>query len=144
MAHSAGSLPAEDTKWWVVCQRARYSVRTKFGTRAGVLSDRVDYAPSAVGADSFDVAIATEVIEHLVRPHNLPGFAKQLLRPGGHLIISTPYHGYLKNPFIALSNKWDSHLSPPWDGGHIKLWSRKVSASFASTERLECLSYERA
>src|SRR6266700_523843 len=101
MAHSAGSLPAEDTKWWVVCQRARYSVRTKFGTRAGVLSDRVDYAPSAVGADSFDVAIATEVIEHLVRPHNLPGFAKQLLRPGGHLIISTPYHGYLKNPFIA-------------------------------------------
>ncbi len=131
MAHSAGSLPAEDTKWWVVCQRARYSVRTKFGTRAGVLSDRVDYAPSAVGADSFDVAIATEVIEHLVRPHNLPGFAKQLLRPGGHLIISTPYHGYLKNPFIALSNKWDSHLSPPWDGGHIKLWSRKVSAKLS-------------
>jgi hypothetical protein len=106
MAHSAGSLPAEDTKWWVVCQRGRYSVRTKFGTRAGVLSDRVDYDPSAVGADSFDVA--TEVIEHLVRPHNLPGFAKQLLRPGGHLIISTPYHGYLKNSFIALSNKWDS------------------------------------
>ena len=82
--------------------------------------------PSAVGAGSFDVAIATEVIEHLVRPRNLLGFAKQLLRPGGHLIISTPYHGYLKNLFIALSNKWDSHLAPLWDGGHIKLWSRKT------------------
>ena len=130
MAHSAGSLPAEDTKWWVVCQRGRYSVRTKFGTRAGVLSDRVAYDPSAVGADSFDVAIATEVIEHLVRPHNLPGFAKQLLRPGGPLIISTPYHGYLKNLVLALSNKWDSHLTPLWDGGHIKMWSRKTLSGF--------------
>ena len=86
----------------------------------------VDDDPSAVGADSFDVAIATEVIEHLVRPRNLPGFAKQLLRPGGHLIISTPYHGYLKNLVLALSNKWDSHLTPLWDGGHIKMWSRKT------------------
>jgi len=72
------------------------------------------------------------------------GRVSQLLRPGGRLIISTPYHGNLKNPFIALSNKWDSHLSPPWDGGHIKLWSRKVSASFASSERAECLCSERA
>jgi 2-polyprenyl-3-methyl-5-hydroxy-6-metoxy-1,4-benzoquinol methylase len=90
------------------------------------------------------VAIATEVIEHLVRPRNLPRFAKQLLRPGGYLIISTPYHGYLKNLVLALSNKWDSHLTPLRDGGHIKLWSRKVSASFASSERVECLSSEGA
>jgi len=23
-------------------------------------------------------------------------------------------------------NRWDSHASPLWDGGHIKLWSRKT------------------
>ncbi len=86
----------------------------------------VDDDPSAVGNASFDVAIATEVIEHLVRPRNLPRFAKQVLRPGGHLLISTPYHGYVKNLVLALSNKWDSHLTPLWDGGHIKLWSRKT------------------
>lgn len=86
----------------------------------------VDDEPSAVGTESFDVAIATEVIEHLVRPRNLPRFAKQVLRPGGHLIISTPYHGYLKNLFLALTNKWDAHLNPFWDGGHIKFWSRKT------------------
>jgi 2-polyprenyl-3-methyl-5-hydroxy-6-metoxy-1,4-benzoquinol methylase len=86
----------------------------------------VDDDPSVVGNESFDVAIATEVIEHLVRPRNLPRFAKQLLRPGGHLIISTPYHGYLKNFVLALTNKWDAHLNPFWDGGHIKLWSRKT------------------
>ena len=86
----------------------------------------VDDDTSAVGAESFDVAIATEVIEHLVRPVSLPGFAKQLLRSGGHLIISTPYHGYLKNLVLALTNKWDAHLNPFWDGGHIKFWSRKT------------------
>jgi 2-polyprenyl-3-methyl-5-hydroxy-6-metoxy-1,4-benzoquinol methylase len=86
----------------------------------------VDDDPSQVGDESFDVAIATEVIEHLVRPRNLVRFAKDVLRPGGHLIISTPYHGYLKNLVLAISNKWDSHLTPLWDGGHIKLWSRKT------------------
>ena len=86
----------------------------------------VDDDPSVIGNQSFDVAIATEVIEHLVRPFNLPHFAKQLLRPGGHLIISTPYHGYLKNLILALTNRWDAHLNPFWDGGHIKFWSYKT------------------
>lgn len=86
----------------------------------------VDDDPSLIGTESFDVAIATEVIEHLVTPLNLLHFAKQLLRRGGHLIISTPYHGYLKNLALALTNKWDSHLNPFWDGGHIKFWSYKT------------------
>ncbi|MGA7273476.1 MAG: class I SAM-dependent methyltransferase [Candidatus Udaeobacter sp.] len=86
----------------------------------------VDDDPTCVGDESFDVAIATEVIEHLVRPRDLLRFARQLLRGGGYLIISTPYHGYLKNLGLALTNKWDAHLSPFWDGGHIKFWSRKT------------------
>ncbi len=86
----------------------------------------VDDDPSQVGDESFDVVIATEVIEHLVRPRNLLRFAKKVIRPGGHLIISTPFHGYLKNLALALTNKWDSHLTPLWDGGHIKLWSHKT------------------
>ena len=63
---------------------------------------------------------------HLVRPGDLLRFAKRLLRAGGYLIISTPYHGYLKNLVLALTNKWDAHLSPFWDGGHIKFWSRRT------------------
>jgi 2-polyprenyl-3-methyl-5-hydroxy-6-metoxy-1,4-benzoquinol methylase len=86
----------------------------------------VEDDPSALGAETFDVAIATEVIEHVMRPASLPDFAQRLLRSGGHLIISTPYHGYLKNLVLALTNKWDAHLNPFWDGGHIKFWSRKT------------------
>jgi len=112
----------------VGCEPSADSVRLAQSSAPELLFHQlgVDDDASPIGNDSFDVAIATEVIEHLVRPRNLPRFAKQLLRPGGHVIISTPYHGYAKNLVLALANKWDAHLNPFWDGGHIKFWSRKT------------------
>lgn len=74
----------------------------------------------------FDAAVSTEVVEHLFSPHFLPIFARRLLKEGGYLIITTPYHGYIKNLAISLFGKWDSHHSPLWHGGHIKFWSRKT------------------
>ena len=112
----------------VGCEPSAESLRFAQRAASGLVFHRlgVDDDPSVMGNESFDMAIATEVIEHLVRPFNLPHFAKQLLRPGGHLIISTPYHGYLKNLILALTNRWDAHLNPFWDGGHIKFWSYKT------------------
>ena len=72
----------------------------------------------------FDTIISTEVIEHLYDPEGFITFCKQVLNDKGELIISTPYHGYLKNLALSLFNKWDTHMSPFWYGGHIKLWSR--------------------
>ncbi|MGB8702178.1 MAG: class I SAM-dependent methyltransferase [Thermosynechococcaceae cyanobacterium] len=72
----------------------------------------------------FDAVVSTEVIEHLFSPHLLPIFAKGTLRAGGYLIITTPYHGYLKNLLLSLFGKWDEHLTALWHGGHIKFWSR--------------------
>lgn len=72
----------------------------------------------------FDAVVSTEVVEHLFSPHLLPLFAKKLVRSGGHLVISTPYHGYLKNLALAAFNKWDKHHTALWHGGHIKFWSR--------------------
>ena len=72
----------------------------------------------------FDAVVSTEVIEHLYRPRLLPVFARGLLEPGGHLLVSTPYHGYLKNLALSGFNRWDAHHTPLWDGGHIKFWSR--------------------
>jgi len=45
---------------------------------------------------------------------------------GGEMIISTPYHGYLKNLALAITGKMDSHFTVLWDGGHIKFWSVKT------------------
>ena len=69
---------------------------------------------------TFDTIISTEVIEHLYDPVGFIDFCKKSLQKNGELIISTPYHGYLKNLMLSVFNKWDTHLSPTWDGGHIK------------------------
>jgi SAM-dependent methyltransferase len=73
---------------------------------------------------TFDAVISTEVIEHLYLPRQLPRFASRVLSPGGHLVVSTPYHGFAKNLLLSVMNKWDHHHNPLWDGGHIKFWSR--------------------
>jgi 2-polyprenyl-3-methyl-5-hydroxy-6-metoxy-1,4-benzoquinol methylase len=72
----------------------------------------------------FDAVISTEGIEHLYSPHLLPQFASGILKPSGVLIITTPYHGFWKNLALSLFNKWDSHHTPLWHGGHVKFWSK--------------------
>lgn len=74
----------------------------------------------------FDVVVSTEVIEHLYAPHLLPRYAHRVLADNGRLVITTPYHGYLKNLALSLFDRWDAHHTPLWHGGHIKFWSRKT------------------
>lgn len=82
--------------------------------------------PPQLQGFSFDTVISTEVIEHLYNPEAFIDFCKQQLKQGGELIITTPYHGYLKNLTLSIFNKWDSHMDPLWLGGHIKLWSKNT------------------
>lgn len=72
---------------------------------------------------TFDVVYSLEVIEHVYDPRTLVRTALDLVKPGGCLILSTPYHGYWKNLLIALTGKFDSHFTALWDHGHIKFWS---------------------
>lgn len=71
----------------------------------------------------FDAIINTEVIEHVFLPRPLVRNCFRLLKPGGILVISTPYHGYLRNLAIAVTNHTDTHFNPLFDYGHIKFWS---------------------
>ena len=73
-----------------------------------------------------DIVIAAEVIEHLYYPRKLLQRAFQMLKPGGVLVVTTPYHGYLKNIAISLLNGWDTHFTAAWDGGHIKFFSKRT------------------
>lgn len=76
----------------------------------------------------FDVVVSTEVIEHLYAPAQLVHFARAVLRDGGHLILTTPHHGYWKNLAVSILNGWDRHADPLREGGHIKFFSRKTMA----------------
>ncbi|MEP6782103.1 MAG: class I SAM-dependent methyltransferase [Acidobacteriota bacterium] len=84
------------------------------------------FSPSlatTLSTEPFDLVISSDVIEHLYHPMGLLETAHALLKPGGMLILGTPYHGYLKNVAISLLGKWDAHHGVHWDGGHIKFFS---------------------
>jgi 2-polyprenyl-6-hydroxyphenyl methylase/3-demethylubiquinone-9 3-methyltransferase len=68
--------------------------------------------------------ISTEVVEHVFLPRLFATNCYRFLKPGGRLVISTPYHGYAKNLLLAASGKLDAHFTALWDYGHIKFWSR--------------------
>jgi 2-polyprenyl-3-methyl-5-hydroxy-6-metoxy-1,4-benzoquinol methylase len=74
----------------------------------------------------LDLVVSSDVIEHLYRPSDLIEVVLRLLKPAGHFLISTPYHGYLKNVALSLLNRWDFHHGVDWDGGHIKFFSVKT------------------
>jgi 2-polyprenyl-6-hydroxyphenyl methylase/3-demethylubiquinone-9 3-methyltransferase len=82
-----------------------------------------------LGEAPFDLVVSTEVVEHLYAPREWAAGCFNALKPGGRLLCSTPYHGYLKNLALSLSGHWDTHANPLWDGGHIKLWSRRTLAA---------------
>lgn len=71
-----------------------------------------------------DVVISTEVIEHMFLPRVFVKNCRDLLKPNGTLILSTPYHGYAKNLALAITGRLDNHFTALWDYGHIKFWSR--------------------
>src|SRR5262249_47387866 len=54
-----------------------------------------DRAPFA--DEFFDAIWSSEVIEHVYDVHAVFAEFSRLLRPGGLLIITTPYHGWLKD-----------------------------------------------
>ncbi len=81
---------------------------------------------SEVFGSHWDVVVSTEVVEHLYAPRDFIRQAHRLLRPGGALILSTPYHGYLKNLALAATGALDHHFTALWDGGHIKFWSYRT------------------
>lgn len=79
----------------------------------------------------FDVIVAIEVIEHLQLPRVLFENALELLKPGGRLIVTTPYHGYLKNLALSVTNGWDAHFAVHWDAGHLRFFSPKTLGAMA-------------
>ena len=91
---------------------------------------------------SFDVAICLEVVEHLFNAHVLPEACRYLLKKEGVLIVSTPYHGYLKNLALSVFNKWDFHHHPVRVGGHVKFWSKKTIVDLFDSHGFELVEFK--
>lgn len=61
---------------------------------AGTTGDLLD-----AGAGPFDSALYIDVIEHIEDDRSELARAALLLRPGGHLVVLSPAHGWLFSPF---------------------------------------------
>jgi 2-polyprenyl-6-hydroxyphenyl methylase/3-demethylubiquinone-9 3-methyltransferase len=101
----------------VAAQQAFPHVRVRLGSAYDDL--RGEYG-------TYPLVVSLEVIEHCYDPRAFVKTFLDLLAPNGLGIVSTPYHGYLKNLALAASGKLDAHLGALWDGGHIKFFSAQT------------------
>jgi len=97
--------------------------------------------PNSLNEDPFDVVLASEVVEHLFFPRKLISFGASVLKPGGHIVLTTPYHGFLKNLALSICNKWDSHHGALEDGGHIKFWSPSSLGELLEEQGFEVVKF---
>jgi SAM-dependent methyltransferase len=95
----------------------RYEVKSVYG-------DLADLMPPG----GWDLIVSSEVIEHLSRTSAFLANMNRHLRPGGWLILTTPYHGYLKNLALSIANAWDHHHGSLDEDGHIKFFSQHTLA----------------
>ena len=84
-----------------------------------------------------------EVVEHVYDPFLWARTAFELIEPGGVLIASTPYHGWLKNVLIAATGKFDHHVHPLRTHGHIKFWSMNTLRELLEKTGFRGIRFER-
>lgn len=74
----------------------------------------------------FDTVLITEVIEHVAHPDQFLASVARLVRPGGHVVMTTPHGGYFRNRLPRFSacadpSVYESVQFKPNADGHIFL-----------------------
>lgn len=101
------------------------------------------YDDLAAQYGTFPVVVSMEVVEHVYAPRKYAATLYSLVERGGVAIVSTPYHGYLKNLALAASGKMDAHFTALWDHGHIKFWSEKTLRSLLEEAGFRDIQFRR-
>ena len=96
--------------------------KARLGPDAQLYRHRLDELPWPLRDESIDVIWSSEVIEHIFGVYEYLAEANRVLRDRGHLVLTTPFHGRLKNVVVALLY-FDRHFNNI-DGGHIRFFTR--------------------
>ena len=91
----------------------------------------------------FACVYSLEVVEHVYAPRDYAATLFDLTEPGGTAIVSTPYHGYIKNLAMAVTGKLDAHFTVLWDHGHIKFWSIRTLTTLLQEAGFENIRFVR-
>lgn len=110
----------------------------------------VHYAPGNVldlGVRAcFDVALITEVIEHVAHPDAFLARVAEMVVPGGHIVMSTPNGGYLFNKLPIFSGHpdpsvFEAEQFEPNASGHIFLLHDNEIGPLAAQAGLEVVEH---
>ena len=125
-AHPVGVEVAEEV---VARARARHP-----GLRFELVAP---HGPLPFDDAGFDVVWASEVIEHVADTARWLSELRRVLKSGGRLLLTTPYHGRVKNILVALT-RFESHFDPL--GQHVRFFTRRSlrdTLDHAGFERIE-------
>ncbi len=70
---------------------------------------------------TFGAVWCSEVIEHILEVDYFLKKVRRVMKPGRILILTTPYHGFIKNLFIILF-RFDRHFNV--SGSYIRFFSK--------------------
>ena len=85
-----------------------------------------------------DFVFSSEVLEHIYDVENAFSEIARILKLGGRLLLTTPYHGLLKNILIALFS-FNKHFNPA--GPHIRFFTKKSLFSLLKKNGFEIRAY---
>ena len=74
---------------------------------------------------SVDVVWCSEVLEHVPDTAHLLLEVRRVLRPGGRLLVTVPFHGRVKGALLGLA-RFDAHFDPL--GQHVRFYTRSSLA----------------
>lgn len=113
-------------------------------------SGEIVYAPGNVFEldfpAPFDAVLITEVIEHVAHPDEFLKKVAGLVRPGGHVVMTTPNGEYFRHNLPKFSDCPDPSVFEPTQfkpdsDGHIFLLHRDEVLCFAAGAGLEVLEF---
>ncbi len=105
----------------------------------------INYAPGNVFElgfkAEFDVVLITEIIEHVAHPDKFLRKISQMVKPGGHIIMSTPNGEYFRNHLPKFSDctdpsQFEAIQFKPDADGHIFLLHQKEIETIAKEANL--------
>jgi SAM-dependent methyltransferase len=71
---------------------------------------------------SVDLVWCSEVLEHVADTAHLLLEVRRVLRPGGRVLVTVPFHGRVKAAAIALAS-FEAHFDPL--GQHLRFYTRR-------------------
>jgi SAM-dependent methyltransferase len=85
---------------------------------------------------SVDLVWCSEVLEHVADVAGLLVEVRRVLRPGGRLLVTVPFHGRVQAALIALT-RFEAHFDPL--GQHLRFFTRRSLASTLDAAGFEAI-----